>query len=77
VPFYGCKSGQEDYFVSLDMGCEGQRILGKDGYGYSKPVSGLKLVALFRCSTGHDHFVSQDPKCEGKTTDELLGYVVP
>jgi hypothetical protein len=77
VPFYGCKSGLEDYFVSLDVGCEGQRNLGKDGYGYSQPVSGLNLVALYRCSTGHDHFVSQDPKCEGKTTDELLGYVVP
>src|SRR5580704_12079181 len=22
VPFYGCKSGLEDYFVSLDVGCE-------------------------------------------------------
>ena len=77
VPFYGCKNGQEDYFVSLDVGCEGQRILGKDGYGYPQPVSGLNLVALYRCGTGHDHFVSRDPKCEGKTTDELLGYVVP
>jgi hypothetical protein len=77
VPFYGCKGGLKDYFVSLDIGCEGQRILGKDGYGYAQPVSGLNLVALYRCGTGHDHFVSRDPKCEGKTTDELLGYVVP
>jgi hypothetical protein len=77
VPFYGCKEGQTDYFVSLDIGCEGQRILGKDGYGYSQPVSGLSLIALYRCSTGHDHFVSRDPKCEGQTTDEILGYVVP
>ena len=71
------RQDEEDYFVSLDIGCEGQRILGKNGYGYSQPVSGLKLVALYRCSTGQDHFVSKDPKCEGKTTDELLGYVVP
>jgi hypothetical protein len=77
TPFYGCKNGQEDYFVSLDPGCEGERMLGKDGYAYSQPVSGLNLVALYRCSSGQDHFVSQDPKCEGKTTDELLGYVVP
>jgi len=77
VPFYGCKRAQTDYFVSLDIGCEGQRILGKQGYGYPQPVPGLKLVALYRCSTGYDHFVSQDPKCEGQTTDELLGYVVP
>jgi|HubBroStandDraft_1064217.scaffolds.fasta_scaffold00857_10 hypothetical protein len=77
VPFYGCKRGQRDYFVSLDVGCEGQRTLGKDGYGYSQPVSRLNLVALYRCSTGHDHFVSKDPKCEGQSTDELLGYVMP
>jgi hypothetical protein len=77
VPFYGCKRAQTDYFVSLDVGCEGQRILGKQGYGYSQPVSGLDLVALYRCSTGLDHFVSKDPKCEGQTTDELLGYVIP
>jgi hypothetical protein len=76
VAFYGCKRESTDYFVSLDSACEGQRILGTNGYGYSQPVAGLNLVALYRCSTGHDHFVSQDPKCEGQVTDELLGYVV-
>jgi hypothetical protein len=77
LPFYGCKKGGADYFVSLDIGCEGQRILGKNGYGYSQPVSGLNLKALYRCSTANDHFVSEDPKCEGKATDGLLGYVLP
>jgi hypothetical protein len=77
VAFFGCKGGEENYFVSLDVSCEGQRILGRDGYGYSQPVSGLNLVALYRCSTGQYHFVSKDSKCEGQTTDELLGYVVP
>jgi hypothetical protein len=77
VPFYGCKAGQKDYFVSLDINCEGQRTLGRNGYAYSQPVPGVNLIALYRCSTGHDHFVSADPKCEGQTTDDLLGYVVP
>ncbi len=81
VAFYGCKRGQRDFFVSLDMECEGQRIIGKEGYGYSQSVSGLNLVALYRCSAGQvpfqDHFVSKDPKCEGQTTDELLGYALP
>ena len=81
VPFYSCKRGQKDYFVSLDLGCEGQRILGKEGYGYSQPVSGPNLVALYRCSDGQvpfqDHFVSKDPRCEGKTTEGLLGYSLP
>ena len=81
VPFYSCKRGQEDYFVALDIGCEGQRILGKEGYGYSQAVSGLNLVALYRCRDGQvpfqDHFVSKDPKCEGKTPEGLLGYSLP
>lgn len=77
VAFYGCKRGNSDYFISLDSDCEGQRILGIDGYGYAQPVAGLNLVALYRCKTDHDHFVSQDPNCEGATDEELLGYVVP
>jgi hypothetical protein len=77
VPFYGCKAGSMDYFVSLDDACEGSRILGMNGYGYSRPVAGLNLVALYRCSSGHDHFVSTDPKCEGQSTQELLGYALP
>jgi hypothetical protein len=77
LPFYACKGGKTDYFVSLDINCEKQRALGKNGYGYTQLVSGLNLVALYRCSSGHDHFVSKDPKCEGQTTDMLLGYVAP
>jgi len=77
LPFYGCKRGQTDYFVSLDSACEGQRMIGKQGYAYTQPLPGNKLVALYRCSSSEDHFVSQDPKCEGQTTDGLLGYVAP
>ena len=77
LPFYGCKRGDTDYFVSLDSACEGQRLMGKDGYAYSKPVSGLNLAPLYRCSTGYDHFVSKSSNCEGQTTDELLGYIAP
>ena len=77
VAFYGCKSGSTDYFISLDSGCEGTRILGINGYGYPQPVAGLNLVALYRCKTNSDHFVSRDPKCEGQSTDALLGYVLP
>jgi hypothetical protein len=75
--FYGCKNGSTDYFVSLDSGCEGARILGINGYAYSNPVAGLNLIALYRCKTSSDHFVSTDPQCEGSSTQELLGYVLP
>ena len=65
------------YFVSLDSGCEGARMLGTNGYAYSQQVTGLNLVAVYRCSTIHDHFVSTDPKCEGQSNQGRLGYVLP
>jgi hypothetical protein len=74
--FYACKQGSSNYFVSIDIGCEGYRILGHEGYGFSQPVGGLNLVKLYRCKTGHDHFVSHDPSCEGQTTEEFLGYAL-
>lgn len=77
VPWYGCKNGSDDYFISLDQGCEGARILGVNGYAYSEPVTGLHLIALYRCATDHDHFVSADARCEGQVSQELLGYVLP
>jgi hypothetical protein len=77
VALYGCKSGSTNYFISLDIACDGKLILGTEGYGYPRPIAGLKLVPLYRCSNGQDYFVSQDPKCGGKTTDELLGYITP
>jgi hypothetical protein len=77
VPFYGCKNGDQDYFVSTDSACEGYRVLGTNGYGYAQPIAGLNLIAVYRCKTRQDHFVSQDSKCEGQTMDELLGYIVP
>jgi hypothetical protein len=76
-PLYACKKGDTDYFVSPDAACEGERILGKVGYAYLKPTTGLNLVPLYRCKSRQDHFVSQDPKCEGQTTQDLLAYVLP
>jgi len=78
LAFYGCKSGDSDYFISLDVNCEGERVLGKNGYGYQGPVPGVGGVPLYRCATGTGHFASNDAKCEGQATDEkLLGYVLP
>jgi hypothetical protein len=77
VPLYSCKAQRTDYFVSFDGACEGHRILGTAGYAYPQPVSGLNLLALYRCSSARDHFVSKDPKCEGQKTDMLLAYVLP
>jgi hypothetical protein len=77
IPFYGCKSGSTNYFVTLDSTCQGGRLQGTNGYGYSNPVAGLKLVALYSCSTGQDHFLSQDSKCGGNNVQGILGYILP
>jgi hypothetical protein len=77
VAFYSCKRGSTDYFISLDFSCEGSHVLGTAGFGYSKPVAGLNLVTLYRCSTGADDFVSNDSACEGHAAGQLLGYSLP
>lgn len=71
-PLYGCIQGSDDYFIALAASCEGQFEVGLDGY--LSPTPGAGLVALYRCLTGGDHFVSTDPGCEGKTVEALLGY---
>ncbi len=77
VPLFGCKAGSTDYFISRDAACEGARILGVNGYAYTQPVTGLNLVALYRCSSGHDHSVSANQACDGQTGQPLLGYILP
>lgn len=77
TPFFNCKNGATDYFVSLDIDCAGARILGTLGYGYAQPVANLHLVPLYRCSTGGNDFVSNDSGCESKASGQLLGYALP
>jgi hypothetical protein len=77
VPLYGCKMGAADQFVSLDSGCEGQYVLGLNGYIYNQAPPGQTVVAIYRCFGNSGHFVSTDPMCEGSQTDELLGYILP
>jgi len=77
APFYSCILGNTNYFISRDSACEGYRILGVVGYGYSQPAVGLNLVPIYRCATNADHFVSRNPNCEGQQFDELLGYILP
>jgi hypothetical protein len=77
-PFYGCKEGSTGYFVSLDMACRGQRILGVNGYGYAQQPTGVATVALYSCtSASRGQFLSKDPACEAKGAGTLLGYALP
>jgi hypothetical protein len=70
---YGCRHDPDDYFVSTRADCEGQKVLGLDGYAYPSSGSGHD-VALYRCNTGTFHLVTSDPGCEGWTREQLLGY---
>lgn len=78
LPFYGCKADSMGYFVSLDPACEGQRILGVNGYGWMNKPGGTASVALYTCtSTQYGRFVSKDAACEGNGKGKLLGYALP
>ncbi len=77
-PFYGCKQDELGYFVSLDPACEGQRILGVNGYGWAHQPDGAETVALYTCTSAHlGRFLSKDPACEGNGEGKLLGYALP
>jgi hypothetical protein len=69
---YNCKVGNKDYFVSPSAGCEGQFIIGLEGY-VSPTSTGTYTKPLYRCYATH-HFVSPSASCEGATTEMLLGY---
>ena len=76
--FYGCKQDELGYFVSLDRACEGQRILGLNGYGYAAQPRGTATVPLYACrSTQYGRFVSRERNCEGSGEGKLLGYALP
>jgi hypothetical protein len=76
--FYSCKVDSLGYFVSLDPACEGQRILGVNGYGWAQKPAGTAAIALYRCtSSQYGRFLSKDPACEGNGTGKLLAYGLP
>jgi hypothetical protein len=77
IRLFACVRGKMDYFVSLDGACEGERIVGTNGFLYSHPDAQQKLVPLYRCATSRSHFVSQDPRCDGQQNDGLMGYALP
>ncbi len=75
-PLYGCIQNS-DQFLSKDRGCEGQTLIGLEGWIYDAPPADVATVAVYRCSVpGSDHFAADDPNCEGQHTDGLLGYAL-
>jgi hypothetical protein len=76
VLLFECLVG-EHTLLTRDAGCEGLHPMGPVGWAWLEQRSGS--APLYRCSigAGSDHFVSKEPDCEGQTTEELLGWVLP
>lgn len=86
VPLYGCQRGpltinqdgeltgeDADRFVSLER-CSDDQILGINGYLFPQPPAGTQTKPIYACKDGRAQFVSNDPKCEGKAVEKLLGH---
>lgn len=84
VPLYACQRGPlvttptgeltgagADQFASLEP-CPGTNMLGISGY--LSPSAGPKTEPLYACKDGQAQFVSNDPKCDGKAVERLLGH---
>ncbi|HEX5119693.1 MAG TPA: hypothetical protein VFW65_31275 [Pseudonocardiaceae bacterium] len=80
VAMYLCKVRPTyDYFVSTQPDCEGQTMVGLEGYGYAPSAAAAGRVPWYRCIARGRHFVSNDPGCEGLSKDTgianyLIGY---
>jgi hypothetical protein len=78
VPFYGCKQDAMGYFISLHQTCDGQRILGINGYGYAKKPAGITTIPLYSCtSTHYGKFLDRNSACKGNGKGELFAYALP
>jgi hypothetical protein len=78
TPLYSCMVGGWDQMVSTSSTCEGTTKMGQIGYIYKTAPSSLTSHPVYRCyvtATG-DHFVSNDPSCEGQHVDYTLGWVL-
>lgn len=72
---YSCRNGQTDYFLDLAPNCNGHTVLGTIGSLYVTPPTDVPTLPVYRCLVpGKSHFAAHDSKCEGQTTEFLLGY---
>jgi serine/threonine protein kinase len=79
LKLYSCQQGgSQDRLTSTDQSgnCEGHERIGLLGYIFKDQPGGAQSIALYRCLADGVHFDSLDPKCEGKTTEARLGYLL-
>jgi len=76
-PLYQCLSGAtHSHFLSLQETCEGQRLVGLEGWVDSAPSATDTTTALYRCSADSTSFVWLDSTCDGHSPAVLLGYII-
>ena len=73
-------------FLSTGSNCEGRSKTGLAGYLFISPPNGIATVPVYRCLAGNvwyaflkqvpDHFATNNPNCEGRTNEGLLGYAL-
>ena len=73
---YECLVGSHT-LLTREPACEGLHPMGPVGWAWTSEQDGA--IPLYRCSigAGADHFVSPEANCEGQTTEQLLGWVLP
>jgi hypothetical protein len=72
---YSCLAG-DDHFISVDSGCEGQKVMGIEGFAYASPPPQVTTVPLYRCRVDGGHDVSIQPDCGGHQVEGMLGYAI-
>lgn len=63
-------------FPSVNQNCENQDALGPLGYIYLSNQTNVTTMAIYRCRSGSDYFISPDANCEQATVESLLGYAL-
>jgi hypothetical protein len=64
------------HLTSIHSDCEGIPGAKQEGVlGYLSNGRTSSTHALYRCSSGGDHFISNDAGCEGSTVDGILGWI--
>lgn len=62
-------------FPSTSANCENSGFVNDGLLGYSLPAEGN--LAVYRCKSGGDHFLSHQQTCEGKASEGLIAYSRP
>ncbi|MCX4851358.1 hypothetical protein [Streptomyces sp. NBC_00893] len=63
--------------ISTEASCEGQEPLGPVGFAGTVPAAGTLALCRCRVLSSGDHFVSEQPTCEGGLFEGPFGYAWP